>query len=263
MSNGGTRGPVVVQRNQVLTPSAKDWLREHRVEVVYPQGKNGGKYVIAADPHGSNHTSDSERRECGGARRNSLSTGDKDINQGGPPGMEHSVGEKPEHMTHLKGNVLVFKDHPRIAFRGYIDLLEAEITLAQQAAAGYKALVEELEEVLGFVRRMIRFDVLDERVGEVKLCGYTSDQLREYSHYPEKHFGQPHFMVRYTDGPAILAVNKVRTVVRQTELAAYQAFRDADGNVTRGDIILGLNRLSSLCWIFMIKLKAGKYEYNL
>ena len=30
-------------------------------------------------------------------------------------------------MTHLRGNVLVFKDHPRIAFRGYIDLLEAEI----------------------------------------------------------------------------------------------------------------------------------------
>ena len=64
----------------------------------------------------------------------------------------------------------------------------------------------------------------------------------------------------YTDGPALLAVNKLRTVVRQTELAAYAAFRDADGNVTRGDMILGLNRLSSLMWIFMIKLKAGRYE---
>lgn len=55
-------------------------------------------------------------------------------------------------MTHLRGNVLVFKDHPRIAFRGYIDLLEAEITLAQQAAAqeGYRTLCGELEEVLGF-----------------------------------------------------------------------------------------------------------------
>ena len=79
-------------------------------------------------------------------------------------------------------------------------------------------------------------------------------------HYPEKHFGQPHFLACYTDGPALLAVNKLRTVVRQTELAAYAAFRDADGNVTRGDMILGLNRLSSLMWIFMIKLKAGRYE---
>ena len=49
-------------------------------------------------------------------------------------------------------------------------------------------------------------------------------------------------------------------ITPQTELAAYAAFRDADGNVTRGDMILGLNRLSSLMWIFMIKLKAGRYE---
>ena len=97
-------------------------------------------------------------------------------------------------------------------------------------------------------------------VGDIELCGYTPEQLREYYHYPEKHFGQPHFLACYTDGPALLAVNKLRTVVRQTELAAYAAFRDADGNVTRGDMILGLNRLSSLMWIFMIKLKAGRYE---
>ena len=66
--------------------------------------------------------------------------------------------------------------------------------------------------------------------------------------------------MHYTDGAAILAVNRLRTVVRQTELAAYAAFRDGDGNVARGDMILGLNRLSSLMWIMMIKLKAGKYE---
>ena len=88
----------------------------------------------------------------------------------------------------------------------------------------------------------------------------TPEQLREYSHYPEKHFGQPHFLACYTDGPALLAVNKLRTVVRQTELAAYAAFRDPDGNVTRSDMILGLNRLSSLMWIMMIKWKAGQYR---
>lgn len=238
MSNGGTRGPVVVNRDQVLTPGAKDYLREHRVQVVYPQGRQeeaGGHQAAGTQPYAP-----PQYRTLFGA----------------------SLSEKPEHMTHLKGNILVFKDHPRIAFRGCIDLLEAETTLAQQACAGegYRAVAEELEEVLGFVRRYIRFDVLSEPVGEVRLCGYTPQQLREYSHYPEKHFGQPHFLVHYTDGPAILAVNKLRTVVRRTELAAYAAFRDADGNVTRGDMILGLNRLSSLMWIIMIKLKAGKYQ---
>ena len=231
MSNQGTRGPVVVNRDQMLTPGALDYLREHRVEVVYPQGEAAGEGAPSAP---------AKYRTLFGA----------------------ALNEKPEHMTHLKGNVLVFKDHPRIAFRGWIDALEAEILLTQQAAAGegYGALAGELEEVLGFVRRYIRFDVLDEPVGAIELCGYTPEQLREYSHYPEKHFGQPHFLACYTDGPALLAVNKLRTVVRQTELAAYAAFRDADGNVTRGDMILGLNRLSSLMWIFMIKLKAGRYE---
>ena len=30
MSNQGTRGPVVVNRDQMLTPGARDYLREHR-----------------------------------------------------------------------------------------------------------------------------------------------------------------------------------------------------------------------------------------
>ena len=226
MSNGGARGPVVVRAGEVLTPAARDWLREKGVEVVYPQGNSG---ETGQRP---------KYRTLSGA----------------------VLAEKPEHMTHLKGNILVDKDHPRIAFRGCIDSLEAEILLAQQTCAGtgYPALAEELEEVLAFVRRFIRFDVLDEPVGEIRLCGYGPDELREYSHYPDRYLGQPHFMPHYTDSPAILAVNKVRTVVRRTELAAYAAFRDA-GGVERTDIILGLNRLSSLMWIMMIKLKAGKY----
>ena len=41
MSGGGTRGPVVVRAGEVLTPAARDWLREKGVEVVYPQGSFG------------------------------------------------------------------------------------------------------------------------------------------------------------------------------------------------------------------------------
>lgn len=230
MSDNGTRGPVVVARGDVLTPSARSFLREHRVEVVYPQGKE---------------------ESAPGAARYQTAFG---------VGLE----EKPEHMTHLRGNILVFKDHPRIAFRGMIDLLEGEIALCQQVCVreGVPGLAEELEEVLDFVRRFIRFDVLSEPVGEVMLCGMTPEELRERSHYPEKYYGQGHFLIHYTDSPAILAVNKVRAVVRQTELAAYRAFRDENGGVARGDIILGLNRLSSLLWIMMIKLKAGKYGHT-
>ena len=219
----------MVGRGQRLTPGARDWLAAHKIQAVYPVGGNA-----------HNAPSDTPQYQTlfGAA-----------------------LNEKPEHMTNLKGNVLVFKDHPRIAFRGMIDALEGEIMLAQQAAIDTPELVAELGEALDLVRRLIRCDVLDEPVGELKLCGYDAGQLREYSHYPDKYLGQPHFLPAYTDGPALLAVNKVRTLVRQTELSAYAAFKDADGNVTRGDIILALNRLSSLMWIMMIKLKAGQYEH--
>ena len=43
--------------------------------------------------------------------------------------------EKPEHMTHLNAQVLVAKTHPRIRFRGKMDLLEAELLLCQATAA--------------------------------------------------------------------------------------------------------------------------------
>ncbi|OUN83062.1 ATP-binding protein [Flavonifractor sp. An52] len=228
MSDNGTRGPVVVNKDQKLTPGARDWLAAHKIQAVFPQGREDPAAPASA-----------KYRTLFGA----------------------TLNEKPEHMTHLKGNILVRKDHPRIAFRGMIDALEGELMLAQQASRDYPALVKELEEALALVRRLIRCDVLDEPVGELHLCGYDAGQLREYSHYPDKYLGQPHFLPSYTDGPALLAVNKVRTLVRQAELSAYAAFKDVEGNVTRGDIILALNRLSSLMWIIMIKLKAGQYEH--
>lgn len=230
-SNNGTRGPVVVTRGEVLTPSARSFLQAHRVEVVYPQGEPESGHAPAL-----------------GAKYQTL--------------FGAALTEKPEHMTHLRGNVLVCKDHPRIAFRGMIDLLEAEILLAQRTAAdeGYPALVRDLGEALDFVRGLIRCDVLAEPLKPPELCGCSADQLREYSHYPEKHLGQPHFLPACTDSRSLLQVNKARTEVRRTELAAYAAFRDADGSVSRPDILLGLNRLSSLFWILMIKLKAGNYE---
>ena len=52
----------------------------------------------------------------------------------------------------------------------------------------------------------------------------------------------------------------ISTVTDASGNSVSAIIRDADGNVTRGDMILGLNRLSSLMWIFMIKLKAGRYE---
>ena len=207
-----------------LTPSARQWLSHERVEII---------------PAGTLPKEQTYTTLFGGV-----------------------LHEKPEHMTHLYGNVLVFKDHPRIVFRGMLDTLEAETLLCQKTAhqEGYTALLAALQQVLDFVRRLIPCDVLNEPVGEVSFGGMTPGQLREHSHYPQKYYDTPHFMPDYTMPQTMLSLNHLRTVVRRTELAAYRAFRTEDGAVTRDDMILALNRLSSYLWILMIQLKAGKLD---
>ena len=166
------------------------------------------------------------------------------------------VEQKPEHMTHLHGDVLVPKTHPRIAFRGAMDSLEAELLLCQLSAE--PKLRRQLQDVLEFARVLIRRDVLEEPVPEEKLCGLTSKQLREQSHRPQDFYGQPHFMPSAEDGACILQLNRARCAARAAELQAVHAFTDREGNPTRPDILQAMNRLSSMLYIFMIQEKAKK-----
>ena len=162
--------------------------------------------------------------------------------------------QKPEYMTHLHGNTLVPKNHPRIRFRGKVDSLESEIMLCQLDGA----YVRELQEVLNLVRRLIACDVLGEAVGEPILCGLDADEIRRHSHFPQEFYGQPHFMPEHTDGPVVIKLNRVRCAAREAELAAADAFVDADGVATRPDILQVLNRVSSMLYILMIRAKADE-----
>ena len=204
-------------KGDTLTPGARDWLKLQRIEILNAAEASAQTY-----------------RLLGGGY----------------------VTDKPEHMTHLDAQVLVSKLHPRIAFRGAMDTLEAELILAQLAVP--EEISRALEEILEFARGLIRCDVLEEKVEEGKLCGLTQDQQRSHSHRPQDYYGQPHFMPSVTDGLGIARLNRVRCASREAELKALAAFSDRDGNVTREDIVKALNRMSSMLYILMIRLKAGK-----
>ena len=167
--------------------------------------------------------------------------------------------EKPEHMTHLNGEFLVPKTHPRILFRGKLDTLEAELILCQQAAAHLAAPVGE---ILALARMLIRCDVLEEPVPEGKLCGLTEGEIRKRSHVPQDYYGQPHFMPGAEDGAVIARLNRARCAAREAELAAVAAFSDREGNPTRVDILQAMNRMSSMLWILMIRLKKERGAAN-
>lgn len=161
--------------------------------------------------------------------------------------------EKPEHMTHLSGNILVPKDHPRIRFRGALDTLQAELLLAGQVAG---APAEGIGEVLDLARRIVRCEVLEEPLEPGKLLGMTEEEIHRRSHFPQEYYGQPHFMPSFSDGPVVLRLNRSRCAAREAELAAVTAFQDREGNPTRPDILMALNRMSSVLYLLMIRHKS-------
>lgn len=204
-------------KSDTLTPGARDWLSRERIEIRPGEQAKIGAY-----------------RLLNGA----------------------VLSEKPEQMTHLNGDILVLKTHPRIAFRGAMDTLEGEMMLCQLNLR--PELRKDLGELLNLARSLIRCDVLDEPVPEGRICGLTAEELRSRSHRPQDYYGQPHFMPEYTDGPEILWLNRCRCAVRGAELAGARAFIDENGNATRGDILKALNRMSSMVYLLMIRVKSGK-----
>lgn len=202
-----------------MTPSARSWLRLEGVEILPAETAKPAEY-----------------RALWGA----------------------ILREKPEHMTHLRENILVPKDHPRIRFRGAVDALEAEILWGIHTAktSGERETESALRQVLSVVRELIPCDVLGKEASPVCLGGLSEEELRAHSHFPQKYYNQPHFMPTGDESETLLALNKIRTTVRQTETVAFTAFYGEGVEQGREDILQTLNRLSSYIWILMIRLKA-------
>ena len=161
--------------------------------------------------------------------------------------------EKPEHMTHLNGEVLVPKTNPRIRFRGKMDTLEAELILCQLVPGAPEG---ALGEILDLSRKILRCDVLEEPLRQDTLCGLTQEEQRGRSHMPQDYYGQPHFMPQASDGSVIAGLNRARCFAREADLAAVEAFSNRDGNLIREDIPKALNRMSSMLYLLMIQEKA-------
>jgi len=200
-----------------LTPGARDYLRKERIDILPAEEARPERYRL-------------------------LSGG--------------FMTEKPEHMTHLNGDVLVSKTHPRIAFRGAMDLLETELMLCQLVVE--PEIRKELGEILALARHLIRCDVMEEPVPEGKLCGLTEEEQRSHSHRPQDFYGQPHFMPEHADGAAMLQLSRARCVAREAELKAVAAFTDREGKPTRADILRAMNRMSSMLYILMIRVKKDR-----
>ena len=151
-------------------------------------------------------------------------------------------GEKPEHMTHLNAAALVPKTHPRIRLRGKLDSLEALLLQTQALAMEQNRLetAQALGEIFTLTQRILAAEVKEEPLGPWTLMGLGSAALRAQSHvgtHPAPHAGL---------GRLCLALNFLRTQVRETELAAT-------GEIGRPDLLEALNRMSSAVHLLFLK----------
>jgi ethanolamine utilization cobalamin adenosyltransferase len=250
--------PIIYEAPEgtILTPSAKSFLVENHIQLRYEAASQKfeeqsltARNVEKQQPKEKEQiTEAADQLQSVNARYETIFGGFLDT--------------KPEHMTHLYGNMLVFKDHPRIYLRGKVDSLESQIMEVQICCSKAKRdkLVEDLEEILLFVRQIMRNEVLNKPMEDFLVLGMTPADLREQSHYPKKYFGMNHFQPSYEMGEMVIVINSLRTRTRETELAAYQAFKKAHGGVEREDLIRALNRLSSLFWIIMFRIRTGYYN---
>ena len=256
-SAGAPVGRYQVPPGTVVTPSARAWLVDHHVDLVI------GDKVVSTATHPS------------GTPVNDKTAG---LPAGSPPVSalpvffrpEHfdvidgsQVEDKPEHLTALRGNLLVPKNHPQIRFRGMIDALEADIVAAQGVfrRLGLEKGVTDLGGILDYVKQVLRCEVLDVPFDDPKVLGWDEAALRQYSHYPQQLFGLVHFAASVDDGEAVAVLNQLRTTSRQVELAAYDAFTTGEQTEpTRVDLIRAMNRLSSALYLMMFKAKVGNYS---
>lgn len=227
-----------VKAGTKITPSAMQYLKDRKIELVIED--DNAETAVQQDKCGE-----------GGKKPGRYVFADAGC----------YLNEKPEYMTQLYRNRLVFKNHPRIALRGAIDSLQSQILLLQAEAAGSRMdkLLHELEEVLQYVRNIMRCEVLEEEFPPIELLGMKDEELREKSHNPSKYFNMKHVLPDYRMGKLALELNALRSSIRKVEICAVTAFRKEDG-MEREDLIRALNRLSSCAYIMLLKLLNGAYK---
>lgn len=237
---------LTVQPGTILTPAARSFLSENKIKIV---------------------TAAKEKTEAEKEKPSRVSPDENNLEKLAEKAKylllysQTKTATKPEVFTHLNGNNLVPKLHPRIKLRGKIDSLEAYIIRIQVVAntEQQEKLLADLQDVLAFVRSLMRAEVLGVPVKQNEILGCSENELREMSHDPQKHLGVEHILPSYDMGKTMALLNHLRTQVRETEITACEAFCDQGLGASREDIITALNRLSSAVYVMMCWLKAGKY----
>lgn len=220
-----------MEKSARMTPAATEFLNGRKIRIISETGET----VI-----GSQH------------RRTEMEISERDIKK-------NTV--KPEEFTHLHGSKLVLKTNEVIKFRGKLDSLQACLIslIIEVQKKRQLTLAGELEQVLAYLRKMMRAEVLQEPLEFIDFNGWSEGEIRKRSHNPKEYYGIGHFVPDPSQGEIMAGLNQLRTRVRELELVAVGALMGDEKGLPRKDILLALNRLSSLVYILMCQYLGGVY----
>lgn len=233
-----------------FTPAAQDFVKQWRLNVTW------GEELPAAAPDASERLAADQQPAWDRAVEFPVKL------EGALPtcstcGMP--VKSKPEHLTQLNADHFAPKNTPRIRLRGKLDTLHALVLLAgsQARAAQRPDLAAHLETLAAYCREIVSAEYNERAAAPLVLAGVDEETLHKATHHPDTAFGIAHILPDTQDAPLLLWLNYLRCAAREAEIAALDAFTDAENRVTQPSLVKAANRLSSAVYYLELLLKAG------
>lgn len=170
---------------------------------------------------------------------------------------KQAVQKKPDTLTHLNADTLVSKNDPRIRFRGSLDVAISQAVwvqaeLIEKGDAVPAALKQCLADIRSALGNVLRAEVTGEPLHPIHMGEFNEEDIHRLSHAPLKYLGHDHIVPEASHGLTVARLNLVRASIRTAELSAAQIYVSQDFDISRPDIMQGLNRLSSAVYVLMI-----------
>lgn len=163
------------------------------------------------------------------------------------------VEQKPALMTHLNDHMLVSKTHPRIQLRGKLDSCISYCVLVQCAMEQQPDMLQGfMADIRSYLGQTMQCEVTENLLPEPTMGEFNADVVHRWSHTPLRYLGHDHLLPDVSYGGLVAQLNYLRALVRELELMASQVYMDHSMQLTRNDIVAGLNRLSSAVYVVMI-----------
>ena len=233
-----------IEKGTLLTPSAKQFLNEKRIELLIKEEKP----LVSTKNEEDNVE----------AEEKIFYEKPKYVGKNG-----EYYFEKPEYMTVVDGNVLISKNSKLISLRGKIDTFLAELLLNAKEIeqSSNNKLIKDIETVIKFLQNIMVAEKLNKILENQTFFDSKSiKDIKEIIENPKEYFKKGHLLeISLNSDLTIHKLNRLRFLARELEIQAIDYFVE-DYKVNRKDLLEAFNVLSDVIYIIILKVDNGEYR---